>query len=56
MPVRRCNENGKVGYRYGSTGKCYKYTSGDSASRIRAKRRAEAQGRAIEANKRTDNK
>ena len=43
MPVQRCTENGKSGYRWGSKGKCY--TGPD------AKQKAAKQGRAIETNK-----
>jgi microcompartment protein CcmL/EutN len=35
MPIRRCEETGKPGFKWGEQGKCYVYTSGDAAS-IRA--------------------
>lgn len=43
MPVMRCTSNGKKGWKYGKSGKCY--TGSD------AKEKAARQGRAIEANK-----
>lgn len=43
MPVKRCQKDGKSGFKYGDSGKCY---TGKGA---RAK--AEKQGRAIEASK-----
>lgn len=49
MPVEVCTLEGAPGYRYGSSGKCYTYTSGDSASRQEARERAELQGRAARA-------
>jgi hypothetical protein len=54
MPVQSCTSNGKKGYSWGSQGKCYTYTTGDKASRERARGKAEAQGRAIESNKALD--
>ena len=44
MPVRNCSENGKPGYRWGDSGKCYVYTSSDPKSRERALTQARAQG------------
>lgn len=49
MPVTRCSENSRPGFRWGSRGKCYTYTAGNAASRSRARSRARRQGRAIEA-------
>jgi len=49
MPVQRCNEGGKPGYKYGESGKCYTYTPGDKASRDAARQKAEKQGAAIKA-------
>lgn len=51
MPVKRCQSNGKPGYKWSDAGKCYTYTKGDEASRKRAKANAERQGRAIESRK-----
>ena len=47
MPVQSCNKDGKSGYKYGESGKCYTYT--DKASRKRANENAQEQGRAIKA-------
>lgn len=44
MPVRNCSEDGKPGYRWGDSGKCYVYTSNDPKSRERALTQARAQG------------
>jgi hypothetical protein len=49
MPRQACQVNGKPGYRWGESGTCYTYTSGDKASRERAKAKADKQGRAIKA-------
>jgi hypothetical protein len=49
MPVMRCSEESRPGFRWGSEGKCYTYAPGDPASRERARRQAERQGRAVEA-------
>ena len=43
MPLMRCSENGKSGWKWGDSGKCY--TSEDG------KELATKQGQAIEANK-----
>lgn len=43
MPLKRCQKNGKRGWKFGDSGFCY--TGAD------AKRKAEEQGRAIKANK-----
>ena len=51
MPMKKCQEEGKPGYKWGDAGKCYKYTEGDSDSEARAKMQARKQGMAIEANK-----
>jgi len=51
MPVQSCRSEGKPGYRWGESGKCYTYTPGDDASRERAKDKAARQGRAIQVNK-----
>lgn len=46
MPVQECTLDGKSGYKWGSSGKCYTYS--DEAGRKRAKRRAHIQGYAVE--------
>lgn len=50
MPVKECQSDGKPGFKYGDTGKCYTYTEGDDESKERAREKAKRQGRAIEAN------
>ena len=45
MPAKRCQKDGKQGWKWGDSGTCY--TGRD------AKRKAEEQGRAIEASKRS---
>lgn len=47
MPVRRCYQNGKPGYQYGESGKCYTYAPGDEADRKAAKEKAHLQGAAV---------
>ena len=47
MPIQSCTKDGKQGFKWGRTGKCYTYSS--EASRKRAIERARKQGRAIEA-------
>jgi len=47
MPVQNCTEGGKPGYRWGTQGKCYTFTSGNEASRKQAKQKAYLQGAAI---------
>lgn len=46
MPVHACALDGKPGYRWGGSGKCYTYKPGDKAAEERAKAQARAQGRA----------
>lgn len=38
MPMKRCDVDGKPGFKWGDAGKCYTYTPGDAAS-IRAARK-----------------
>jgi hypothetical protein len=49
MPERRCWHDGKPGYQFGESGKCYTYEPGDEAGRKRAKQKAILQGAAIKA-------
>lgn len=44
MPVNPCSENGKPGFKWGDSGKCYIYTPGDKKSMGEAKRKATIQG------------
>ncbi len=46
MPVKRCQRDGKPGYKWGDEGKCYTYTPGDDSSREQAKNKALEQGQA----------
>lgn len=43
MPLKKCTKNGKLGWKWGDSGKCY---TGKNA-----KEKAKEQGRAIEATK-----
>lgn len=47
MPVRACTLDGKPGYQYGGSGKCYTYDAKDDAARRKAKQQAYLQGAAI---------
>ena len=47
MPVMGCSNEGKPGYKYGESGKCYTYSEGDEEGRKRAKQKAYIQGAAI---------
>jgi hypothetical protein len=47
MPVKTCKSDGKPGYKWGNSGKCYTYPPGDAKARNEAKRRAVVQGIAI---------
>lgn len=49
MPVMSCSKGGKPGYKWGKSGKCYTYISGNEASKKRAHDKASAQGAAIHA-------
>lgn len=53
MPVNRCQSNGRPGYKYGDTGKCYTYTPNNTSSRKRAKQKAINQGLAISQRRKT---
>lgn len=51
MPIMKCQKNGKPGYKYGDTGKCYLYVEGNKESESAAKQKAKEQAKAIEASK-----
>ncbi|HEY6019192.1 MAG TPA: hypothetical protein VIY48_04615 [Candidatus Paceibacterota bacterium] len=51
MPVQHCESNGKPGYKWGNSGKCYTYTANDESSRKEAYKKATAQGIAINGGK-----
>ena len=56
MPVQRTTKDGKPAYQWGTSGKKYTYTTGDAASRERAKKLAARQGRAVQASQSRRNK
>jgi hypothetical protein len=47
MPVNKCSADGKPGFKWGDSGKCYIYTPGDEASIKEAKKKVLAQATAI---------
>ena len=47
MPIQNCSLNGKPGYQYGDSGKCYTYTPGNDDSKGKARAKAEKQAAAI---------
>jgi hypothetical protein len=49
MPVQACTLEGRPGYKFGDSGKCYTYSPGDESGRKEAKRLAYVQGAAITA-------
>ena len=46
MPVIACSDKERPGYKWGGSGKCYTYATGDEAGRKRAKEKAHLQGAA----------
>ena len=40
MPIKKCSEGDKPGFKWGDSGKCYTYTAGDDASMKAAKAKA----------------
>ena len=49
MPVQKCSKNGKPGYKWGNSGKCYTYTANDASSKAAARKKASMQGAAARA-------
>lgn len=47
MPLQRCEEEGRPGWRWGQAGKCYTYAPGSAAAERLAKQRAMAQAVAM---------
>jgi hypothetical protein len=47
MPIKQCQEQGKPGFKWGDSGKCYTYSPYDEKSKNNAKRSANIQGIAI---------
>jgi len=56
MPIKKCTKDGKPGFKFGDSGFCYIFTPNNPTSRLKARKKAEKQGRAIEANHRDDKK
>lgn len=54
MPVKNCNQNGKQGYKWGDSGKCYTYSTNNETERKQAKQKAIEQGLAITGGKLTE--
>lgn len=50
MPIMKCQKNGKPGYKWGASGKCYTYTRGNEQSRKKARQKVLKQMRAIQRN------
>jgi hypothetical protein len=51
MPLTRCSEDGKPGWKWGESGKCYTFTRGDAASERAARKKARDQAVAIAGNR-----
>lgn len=47
MPVETCQEDGKLGFRWGNSGACYTYNPSSAASKATARLKAAKQGQAI---------
>jgi HK97 family phage prohead protease len=47
MPLVRCQDDDKPGWKWGDSGKCYTYTSGDEESEMAARKKAMAQAAAM---------
>jgi len=54
MPVTSCTEDGKNGWRWGASGKCYTYPDGDEKASGKAKQKAYLQGAAATGGKMTE--
>lgn len=46
MPINSCSSNGKPGFKWGDSGKCYTYTEGNESSKNEARKKAESQAAA----------
>lgn len=44
MPVKECQDNGKQGYKWGDSGKCYTYSPKNIGQKNNAKKSAIIQG------------
>ena len=49
MPIMPCTKNGKPGFKWGKSGRCYPYTLGNKASKTSARKKAAKQAAAIHA-------
>ncbi len=47
MPLNRCEDDGRPGWKWGDTGTCYVYTAGDEASEAAARKKAMGQAAAM---------
>jgi HK97 family phage prohead protease len=47
VPLKRCQDDGKPGWKWGDAGKCYVYTAGNEASEKAARKKAMAQAAAM---------
>ena len=47
-PIMSCQIDGKPGFKYGDQGKCYPFDSDSPESKVAARKKAAAQGVAIE--------
>jgi phage head maturation protease len=47
MPLNRCQDDGKPGWKWGDAGTCYTYASGDESSEAAARKKAMAQAAAM---------
>jgi len=47
MPLKRCQDDEKPGWKWGDEGKCYTYTAGSEASEMAARKKAMAQAAAM---------
>ena len=49
MPIQPCTKNGKPGFKWGKSGKCYPYTPGNKVSKTSARKKAAKQAAVIHA-------
>jgi len=47
MPLKRCEDDGRPGWKWGDEGKCYTFTEGDEESETAARKKAMAQAAAM---------
>lgn len=46
VPVQKCSNNGRPGYKWGNSGTCYTYNANDTTSQAAARKKASMQGAA----------